>query len=57
MSRMLYMKLPVELLNVDTQFGRAGKFINHQANLPTFPKNADYDNITYNHITQKNHYS
>ena len=26
---------PVELWNIDTQFGRAGKFINHPANLPT----------------------
>ena len=26
---------PVELWNTDTQFGRAGKFINHPANLPT----------------------
>ena len=28
-------KLPVKLYNVDTTFGRAGKFINHPANLPT----------------------
>ena len=26
---------PVELWNIDTQFGRAGKFINHPVNLPT----------------------
>ena len=26
---------PVELWNIDTQFGRARKFINHPANLPT----------------------
>ena len=26
---------PVELWNIDTQFGRAGKFINHPTNLPT----------------------
>ena len=26
---------PVELWNIDTQFGRAGKFIKHPANLPT----------------------
>ena len=26
---------PVKLWNVDTQFGRAGKFIDHAANLPT----------------------
>ena len=30
-------KLPVELWNVDTMFGRAGKFINHPRNLPTIP--------------------
>ena len=44
---------PVELWNVDTKFGRAGKFINHPANLPTIPLNTDYDYITYNHITKK----
>ena len=32
-------ELPVELSNVNTMFGRAGKFINHQANLPTIPLN------------------
>ena len=26
---------PVEFWNIDTQFGRAGKFINHPVNLPT----------------------
>ena len=26
---------PVELWNIDTQFGRTGKYINHPANLPT----------------------
>ena len=26
---------PVELWNIDTQFGRTGKFINHPVNLPT----------------------
>ena len=26
---------PVELWNIDTQFGTAGKFINHPVNLPT----------------------
>ena len=26
---------PVKLWNIDTQFGRAGKFINHPTNLPT----------------------
>ena len=29
------LELPVELWNIDTQFGRAGKFINHPVNLPT----------------------
>ena len=28
-------KPPVELWNIDTQFGRAGKFINHPSNLPS----------------------
>ena len=28
------LELPVEFWNIDTQFGRAGKFINHPANLP-----------------------
>ena len=28
-------ELPVKLWNVDTTFGRAGKFINDPANLPT----------------------
>ena len=27
--------LHIEFLNIDTQFGRARKFINHPANLPT----------------------
>ena len=26
---------PIEFWNTDTQFGRAGKYINHTANLPT----------------------
>ena len=26
---------PVEFRNIDKQFGRAGKYINHPANLPT----------------------
>ena len=26
---------PIEFWNIDTQFGRAGKYINHPANLPT----------------------
>ena len=29
------LKPPVELWNVDMQFGRAGKYINHPMNLPT----------------------
>ena len=29
------LELPVEFWNIDTQFGRDGKFINHPANLPT----------------------
>ena len=27
-------ELPIEFWNTDTQFGRAGKFINHPTNLP-----------------------
>ena len=30
-------KPPVKLWNIDTQFGRAGKFISHPVNLPTIP--------------------
>ena len=30
---------PVEFWNIDTQFGRAGKYINHPANLPTITLN------------------
>ena len=30
-------KLPVHLWNIDTTFGRDGKFINHPTNLPTIP--------------------
>ena len=26
---------PIEFWNIDSQFGRAGKYINHSANLPT----------------------
>ena len=29
------LELSVEFWNIDTQFGRAQKFINHPANLPT----------------------
>ena len=32
---------PVELWNVDTMLGRAGKFINHPTNLPSIPLNTD----------------
>ena len=44
---------PVELWNVDTKLDRAWKFINHPTNLPTIPRNANLDNITYNHIPKK----
>ena len=30
---------PVELWNIDTQFSRAGKYVNHPANLPTITLN------------------
>ena len=30
---------PIEFWNIDTQFGRAGKYINHPANLPTISLN------------------
>ena len=30
---------PVEFWNIDTQFSRAGKYINHPANLPTITLN------------------
>ena len=30
---------PIEFLNIDTQFGRAGRYINHPANLPTIKLN------------------
>ena len=30
---------PVEFWNIDTQFDRAGKYINHPANLPTITLN------------------
>ena len=30
---------PIEFWNTDTQFGRAGKFINHPMNLPTIKLN------------------
>ena len=31
----LVLEPPIELWHMDTQFGRAGKFINHPGNLPT----------------------
>ena len=40
-------EMPARLLNVDTAFGRAGKFINHPANFPTIPLNTTKNNITY----------
>ena len=43
-------ELPVELWNVDAKFGRAEKFINYPANLPTIPLNTDQNNIAYNHL-------
>ena len=30
---------PIEFRNIDTQFGRAGRYINHPANLPTIKLN------------------
>ena len=30
---------PIEYRNIDTQFGRAGRYINHPANLPTIKFN------------------
>ena len=32
---------PVELWNIDTMFGRPGKFINHPTNLPNIPLNTN----------------
>ena len=29
------LELPIDFWNIDTQFGRAGSYINHPANLPT----------------------
>ena len=34
-------ELPGKQWNVNTMFGRAGKFINHPANLPTVPCNTN----------------
>ena len=31
----IILELPIEFWNIDTQFGRAGRYINHPANLPT----------------------
>ena len=33
------LELPIEFWNIDTQFGRAGRYINHAANLPTIKLN------------------
>ena len=33
------LKPPVEFWNIEMQFGRAGKYINHPANLPTIMLN------------------
>ena len=30
---------PVQFWNIHTQFGRAGKYVNHPANLPTISLN------------------
>ena len=38
---------PVEFWNIDTQFVRAGKYVNHPANLPTISLH-DYDNHPLN---------
>ena len=35
----IMLKQPVEFWNIDTQFGRAGKYITHPANLPTIKLN------------------
>ena len=47
-------ELPVELWNVDTKFGRAGKYIIHPASLPTIPLNTDLkENITFKYIKKE----
>ena len=38
-SKMQLLEPPVEFWNIDTQFGRAGRYINHPANLPTIKLN------------------
>ena len=35
----IILETPIEFWNVDTQFGRAGRYINHPANLPTMKLN------------------
>ena len=30
-----YTRTPIEFWNIDTQFGRASRYINHPTNLPT----------------------
>ena len=31
----IILEMPIEFWNIDTQFSRAGRYINHPANLPT----------------------
>ena len=35
----IILEQPIEFWNIDTQFGRAGRYINHPANLPTIKLN------------------
>ena len=35
----IILELPIEFWNIDTQFSRAGRYINHPANLPTIKLN------------------
>ena len=35
----IVLKTPIEFWSIDTQFGRAGKYIDHPANLPTIKLN------------------
>ena len=46
---------PVNVWNVDAMFGRAEKFINYPAKLPTITLNTTENNITYteNPVTHK----
>ena len=45
---------PIEFWNIDTQFGRAGRYINHPAILPTI-KLTDLKKIYMSTITVNNH--